>query len=105
MASNLGFVEYVCEQLGGAGEIAYRKMMGDYCIYCNGKVIGDICDDRFLLKPTGAGLALYPNCVLQPPYDGAKPYILVEDVDDKEFLEKLVTATSAELTAPKPKKR
>ncbi|HJJ35201.1 MAG TPA: TfoX/Sxy family protein [Methanocorpusculum sp.] len=62
MASKLDFVEYVCGQIGDPSEISYRKMFGEYCIYCKGKVIGLICDDQFFVKITAAGRAILPEC-------------------------------------------
>ena len=59
MASNPDFVQFVADQCAGAGEITFRKMFGDYGIYCNGKIFGLICDDRFYVKPTAAGRAFF----------------------------------------------
>ena len=103
MASNPDFVQYIADQCGGAGEIVARKMFGDYGIYCNGKIFGLICDNAFYLKPTEAGRALLHAEDMRPPYDGAKPYFYIEDVDDHDYLSALVKATYAALPAPKPK--
>lgn len=105
MASRPEFVEYVCEQLSGAGEITYKKMFGEYGIYCNGKIIGVVCDDQFFLKPTAAGREIYPDCSYAPPYEGAKPSMLIERLDDRDFITLLITAAYAELPEPKPKKK
>ena len=105
MASRPEFVEYVCEQLSGAGEITHKKMFGEYGIYCKGKIIGTVCDDQFFLKPTVAGRELYPDCSYAPPYEGAKPCMLIERLDDKDFMTRLITAVHAELPEPKPKKK
>ena len=105
MASRLDFVEYVCEQLSGAGEITYKKMFGEYSIYCRGKIIGTVCDDQFFLKPTEAGRDIYPDCNYVPPYDGAKPCMLIERLDDKELMTALISAAYRELPEPKPKKK
>lgn len=105
MASNADFVQYIADQCADAGEIVTRKMFGDYGIYCNGKIFGLICDDRFYLKPTEAGKALLRKIDLRPPYEGAKDYFYIEEVDDHEYLSTLVRATCKALPEPKPKKR
>lgn len=105
MASKIEFVEFIAEQLGHAGTITYRKMFGEYGIYCNGKIFGVICDDQLYIKITEAGRKIYPKLQEAPPYDGAKNYFLMEDVEDQELLTSLVTATYQELPEPKPKKK
>ena len=105
MASNADFVQYIADQCADAGEIVTRKMFGDYGVYCNGKIIGLICDDRFYLKPTETGRALLRKVELRPPYEGAKDYFYIEDVDDHEYLSTLVRATCKAFPEPKPKKR
>jgi len=105
MASSADFVQYIADQCSGAGEIVTRKMFGDYGIYCNGKIFGLICDDRFYLKPTEGGKALLREESLQPPYPGAKDYFYIGDVDDRDYLSQLVRATYKELPEPKKKKK
>ncbi len=105
MASKVEFVEYVADQLRLAGTITYRKMFGEYGMYCDGKIFALICDDQLFIKITEAGKRLAPSLETAPPYEGAKPYFLVDDVDDQEFMTKLVRETCKELPAPKPKKR
>jgi len=105
MASKIEFVEFIADQLRDAGEITYRKMFGEYGIYCNGKIFGVICDDQLFLKITEAGRKLRPELAEAPPYEGAKNYLLVEDVEEAEALTKLVRATCRELPEPKPRKR
>ena len=105
MASNTDFVQYVADQCAGAGEIAVKKMFGDYGIYCDGKIFGLICDDGFYLKPTEAGRALLRTVELCPPYEGAKDYFLITDLDDSDYLSALVRETCKALPDPKPKKK
>lgn len=105
MASKLEFVEYVCGQISDAGEISYKKMFGEYGIYCNGKIIGVICDDQFFVKKTNAGMRLCPDFDEAPPYTGAKAHLVVDSVDDRDFMAKFIMATYDELPAPKPKKK
>jgi TfoX/Sxy family transcriptional regulator of competence genes len=105
MASDPGFVEYVCEQLGAAGRIRSRKMFGEYAIYCDDKVVALVCDDTLYVKETAAGRAFIGDVVEAPPYSGAKPHFLIEGaIDNREWLSELIRLTAAELPAPKPKK-
>lgn len=105
MASSLDFVQYVADQCSGAGEITFKKMFGDYGIYCDGKIFGLICDDRFYLKPTEVARPLLRVVELCPPYDGAKDYFYIADVDDHAYLSQLVRETCKVLPSPKPKKK
>ena len=105
MASNGDFVQYIVDQCSGAGEIVAKKMFGDYGIYCNGKIFGLICDNRFYLKPTEAGHALLRKEELRPPYDGAKDYFYIADVDDRDYLSSLVRETYKALPEPKKRKK
>ena len=104
MASNADFVQYIVDQCSGAGEIVANKMFGDYGIYCDGKIFGLICDDRLYIKPTEAGRALLRTSDLQPPYEGAKPYFYIADVDGRDYLSALVRETCKALPEPKTKK-
>lgn len=105
MSTSKSFLEFVKEQLSEAGEVTTRPMMGEYLVYFRGKLIGDICDDRLLVKVTRASEAMLPNASQELPYEGAKtPMILVDDLDDRTFLRTLLEAMYEELPAPKPKK-
>ena len=105
MASSTDFVQYITDQCSGAGEITTKKMFGDYGVYCNGKIIGLICDDCFYLKPTDAGHALLRTVDMRPPYEGAKDYFYIADVDDHDYLATLISETYKVLPEPKPKKK
>lgn len=105
MACNADFVEYIADQCSGAGKISVRKMMGDYCIYCNGVLFGLICDNNLYIKVTEAGRALLDEVVLRPPYDGAKDYFYIADVDDRHYLSELVCATCKALPKPQSKRK
>ena len=105
MASCLDFVQYVADQCSGAGEITFKKMFGDYGIYCDGKIFGLVCDDCFYLKPTEVARPLLRVVELRPPYDGAKDYFYIADVDDHAYLSQLVRETCKVLPVPKPKKK
>lgn len=105
MASNKEFVEYVAEQMQDAGIITYRRMFGEYGIYCNGKIIAFICDNQLLLKATEAGREVCPDLPMGALYEGAqKKYFLVEDVDNREMLNRLIPATYEALPESKPKR-
>ena len=104
MASNIDFVQYIVDQCSGAGEIAAKKMMGDYCIYCNGAIFGVICDNNLYIKETDAGRVLLKEVVLRPPYEGAKNYFYIGDVDDRDYLTELVRVTCRALSQS-PSKR
>ena len=106
MASDLDFVEYVVDQIENAGAIEFKKMFGEYAIYCEGKIVILVCDNRVFVKPTSSGRAFIGDVVESPPYPGAKPSFLIEDrIEDREWLSELVRLTEKELPVPKPKKR
>ena len=104
MASNKDYLDFILEQLSGLGNVTYRAMMGEYILYWRGKIIGGIYDDRFLVKPTKSALAMMPDAGREIPYEGAKEMLLVDNVDDREFLAELVTKMYGELPAPKRRK-
>ncbi len=101
MASSKEYLDFILEQLSELEEITSRGMMGEYIIYYRGKVVGGIYDDRFLVKPTKSALAMMPEADMELPYEGAKEMILVDNVDNKEFLRDLLEAMYDELPAPK----
>jgi TfoX/Sxy family transcriptional regulator of competence genes len=102
MASDPGFVEFVCEQIRGAGRITHRRMFGEFAVYCDGKVVALVCDNQFFLKPTAAGKALLDRVKEAPPYPGARPYYLIDSqLDDAEAAAAIVRATAEALPLPK----
>ena len=104
MASSKDYLDFVLEQLSGLDEITYKAMMGEYIIYYRGKIIGGIYDDRFLVKQTKTAKSLIPKANLELPYEGAKEMLLVDDIDNRDFLKTLLEAMYDELPAPKKKK-
>lgn len=104
MASSKAYFDYVLEQLSDLDDITYLSMMGEYLFYYRGKVIGGIYDDRFLVKPVTSALAKIPNATMELPYEGAKPMLLVDDLDNKVFLKELIEGMYDELPMPKKKK-
>ena len=105
MASTQSNVDFICEQMAGAGAITWRKMFGEYGVYCDAKFIGVICDDMLFLKPTKPGREFAPDVTLAPAYDGAKPSLRIapEQVEDADWLVALVRRTHEALPAKKQK--
>lgn len=103
MASGREYLDFILEQLSGLDGITYRQMMGEYILYMNGRIVGGIYDDRFLVKPTRSALAMMPDADRECPYEGAKEMLLADNVDNREFLQELLTAMYDELPAPKKK--
>jgi len=104
MASSREYLDFILEQLSGLENVSWKGMMGEYILYWRGKVIGGIYDDRFLVKPVKSALAMMPDADREVPYEGAKEMLLVDSVDNREFLEELLAAMYDELPAPKKKK-
>ena len=105
MPSTKEYLNFILEQLSALDEITHKTMMGEYILYYRGRIFGGIYDDRFLVKPVKSARELMPDAALELPYKGAKEMLLVDNVDDKEFLFKLITAMYDELPEPKKKGR
>ncbi len=105
MASSKEYLEFVLGQLSDLEDISYRAMMGEYIIYYRGKIVGGIYDDRFLVKLVKAALEMMPDADMELPYEGAKEMLLIEDLDDREFLSDLLEAMYDELPSPKKKRK
>jgi TfoX/Sxy family transcriptional regulator of competence genes len=103
MPSTQDYCDFVLDQLSLLSDITSRKMMGEYILYYKGKVFGGIYDNRFLVKPVEAAKKLMPDAPLEIPYPGGKKMLLVEDIDNREFLKELIIAICDELPAPKAK--
>ena len=103
MASSTEYLEFILEQLSELDDITSRAMMGEYIIYYRGKIVGGIYDDRFLVKPTKSAVKLMPDAEMELPYEGTKEMLMVDSVDNKEFLKELFEAMYSELPAPKKK--
>ena len=104
MASDASIAQYIADQFAAAGDIGCRKMFGEYGLYLNEKFFAMVCDDQLFVKETLEGKVAFPQLPLAPPYKGAKPCLLVEDVDDPELLVRLAQITWAALPSSKPKK-
>ena len=105
MASSKEYLDFILDQLSGLDEISCRAMMGEYIVYYRGRIVGGIYDDRFLVKPTKSAAAMMPDAEKELPYEGAKEMLLVDNVENREFLQELLNAMYDELPAPKKKKR
>ena len=104
MPSSKEYLDFVLEQLSGLEDISYKAMMGEFIIYYRGKIVGGVYDDRLLGKNVKSAREKMPEASLELPYEGAKEMLLVEDVEDKDFLRDLLEAMYDELPAPKKKK-
>jgi TfoX/Sxy family transcriptional regulator of competence genes len=107
MTSNQGTVDFIVNQMSGAGVVSFKKMFGEYGIYCGGKMVASVCDNKLFVKPTISGRAYIGEVVEAPPYPGAKPAFLipVEKLEDHEWLSGLIKITSQELPIPIKKKK
>lgn len=105
MASSREYLTFILEQLSDLDGITYRMMMGEYIIYYREKIAAYICDDRLLVKPVPSAVKLMPSAKHEPPYEGSKEMLLVENTDDRYFLKTLFENMYDELPAPKKKKR
>lgn len=105
MASSREYLDFILEQLAGLNEVSWRAMMGEYILYVRGRIVGGIYDDRLLVKATKAALEKMPDAERELPYEGAKEMLLVEDVENRAFLQDLLDAMAGELPAAGKKKR
>ena len=105
MASSKEYLEFILGQLSDLNEITYRAMMGEFVIYYCGKIVGGIYDDRLLVKPVKSAISYMPTVSYELPYEGAKEMLLVDEVNNKEFLTGLFNAMYEELPTPKSKKK
>ena len=105
MTSSQKNVDFLIEQMAGAGMISAKKMFGEYGIYCGEKMVALFCDDQLYVKPTDQGKAFAGRLTEAAPYPGAKPCLLIdgERWDDQEWLAQLVRITATNLPAPKKK--
>ena len=105
MASSKDYLDFILDQLSGLDEMTYKAMMGEYILYYRGRIFGGIYDDRFLVKQTKTAKQMMPEADLELPYEGAKEMLLVDDVENREFLRELVEGMYEELPAPKRQKK
>ncbi|WP_394771520.1 TfoX/Sxy family protein [Lacisediminihabitans sp.] len=105
MSTSESTVRFLEDQLAGLA-ISTTRMFGEYCLYCDGKVVGFVCDDTLFIKPSPVDAALLDRTEPAPPYPGAKDYHSVPPgaLEDRDWLQEVVQATADALPAPKPKK-
>lgn len=99
------YLEFILEQLSGLNGVTYKAMMGEFILYINGRIVGGIYDNRLLVKPVDVAKQLMPDAEMQLPYPSAKPMLLVDNVDNRQFLQNLFSQMYSQLPEPKPKKR
>ena len=104
MASSREYLDFILDQLSELDDVSWRAMMGEYIIRYRGKIVGGVYDDRFLVKPTKAALAMMPEADMELPYEGAKEMLLVDNVENRAFLRELLEAMYEELPAQKKKR-
>jgi TfoX/Sxy family transcriptional regulator of competence genes len=106
MSTSQTTIDFILEQVSAAGDVSARKMFGEYAIYCDGKVVALVCDDQLYVKPTASGRGFVGKVVEAPPFEGAKPSLLIDanHWDDSEWMTELVRITTRQLPAPKPRK-
>ena len=105
MASSKEYLQFILDQLSELEEITYRVMMGEFIIYYRGKIVGGVYDNRLLVKPTKSAISYMPTVSYELPYEGTKEMLLVDEVDNKEFLTGLFDAIYDELPTPKSKRK
>ncbi|MCX6266082.1 MAG: TfoX/Sxy family protein [Bacteroidetes bacterium] len=106
MASDQSFVEFIVDQIENVGQITFKKMFGEYALYCEGKVVALVCDNQLFIKPTEGGRAFIEDVVEAPAYTGAKPSFLIDArVEDREWISNLIRITYEELPEQKIKKK
>ena len=104
MASSKGYLQFLLDQLSNLEDIAYRSMMGEYILYYRGKIAAYVCEDRRVVTPVPAARELLPHAPMEAPYPGAKEMLLVEEVDDRSFLQHLLVQMEPQLPEQKKKK-
>ena len=106
MATDKSFVEFMVDQIEDVGQITYKQMFGEYALYCEGKVVGLVCDNQLFIKPTDGGRAFIGDVVEAPAYPGAKPSFLIDArFEDRQWISNLIRITYEELPEPKVKKK
>ncbi|NMB52685.1 MAG: competence protein TfoX [Bacteroidales bacterium] len=105
MASRKEYLDFILEQLSDLNDISFVTMMGEYILYYRGKIVGGIYDNRFLVKPVQSAIDYMQDVIYELPYEGAKEMLLVDNVDNKDYLKGLFNAIFDELPVPKSKKK
>ena len=104
MASSKEYLDFVLEQLSDLDGITVRPMMGECLLYVDGRLAGGVYDNRLLVKPVPSAAAYVGEPVYQLPYEGARPMLFVENMDDRAWLAGLLRTMRDELPEPKKKR-
>lgn len=107
MATKQSTIDYILDQLSSLGDVAARKMFGEYALYCNGKVVGLVCDDTLFIKITDPGKEFVGHSYKEGfAYPGAKASMMIDDekIEDHQWLSELVRITVDNLPLPKQKR-
>ncbi len=104
MATSIEFIEFVCEQIAGVGDVRYRKMFGEYMVYVNDKPILLVCDDTVFVKKLDCIAQEMQNAECGYPYEGSKEHYIL-DIDDSELSKKIVLLLEPVTAIPKPRKK
>jgi TfoX/Sxy family transcriptional regulator of competence genes len=105
MSTDPRTVAFIVDQAARAGAVSSKRMFGEYGLYCDGKMVALVCDDKLFVKPSPGGRAFAVDAEEAAPYPGAKPCLLV-DADrweDGDWLTELFRVTASELPLPKAK--
>ncbi len=106
MSSNKDFIDFIVDQIDSSGTITYKKMFGEYAIYCDRKVVALVCNNQLFVKSTEGGRSFIGDVVEAPAYPGAKlSFLIDEKLEDREWISELIRITARELPEPKHKKR
>lgn len=102
MATSVDFIEFVCEQIRGTGEIVYKKMFGEYMVYVNAKPVLLVCADTVFVKALGCIADKMQTAEKGVPYNGAKEHHIL-DIDNAEFSREIVAILETVTPLPKPR--
>lgn len=107
MASTQSTVDFIVSQMLGAGNVSSKKMFGEYGLYCDGKMVASVCDDKLFVKPTIRGRVYLGEVTEASPYPGAKPAFLISNqkIQNGQWLSELIIITAEELPVPIKKKK
>lgn len=103
MATTKDYIEYVCEQISGVGEVRYKKMFGEYMVYVNDKPVIIVCDNIAYVKELDNIRELMKDASKGFPYNGAKEHYIL-DIDNIEFSKSVILEVEKVIKVPKPRK-
>ena len=105
MPTSAATIAHILDTLADLPGLSARKMFGEYGLYLDTKIVGLICDDQLFIKPTAAATPLLPGIAMGPPYPGAKPHMMMNEIlDDPDLAIRVLRAVASDVPEPKPKK-